>query len=216
MRTKAKPKRTKPTAYTSATTQHGNVAGIDRDPTRAELAAAPLLKDVLRSFYMLVHPDRFVANHKEAGELNEESFQKFSAFITQLKSRPLQEAIERGEAPDQKDVYPEAATLQLRFYTLNKSVNGAPETVSPQTLVLRTTGGNCQTLVAQTLVRFFHECGIEKSLFRWGPEFWQQQTLDAEYASKFNEELKVARQQKRDGVDRDDAVDVDDTAGQTR
>jgi hypothetical protein len=124
---------------------------------KARQKNAPLLKDVLRKFVMKVHPDRLVA-HPEARAVNESSMQEFNNFITALKSRPIQESMQREnyEEVDRSTIYPKAMVAKMRFYVL--AADG--KTVSPQTLLLRTTGGMCAGPVHDTLSAFFAQCGL--------------------------------------------------------
>lgn len=106
--------------------------------------AKPELKETLKRLFMKIHPDLF-HREEEIRRTNDASFQALQEFLQGIRAIDLSEG------------YPPPRTQRLDFFLRDAAANNGYRRVA---LVLRTTGGDCRSVVQRSLCSFFAECGL--------------------------------------------------------
>lgn len=131
-------------------------AGRQRFKMQAE-DSDPALKDVMRKFMIRIHPDLF-SRFPDLQRENEQSLQALLEVLGQAKT---------GTYEDHLPVVKKTLVFYVRTDTENHFKKVRCD--------LRTTGNNCQHVVAKSLSELFSHCGLP-TRFRWGDEYWGRTT----------------------------------------
>jgi hypothetical protein len=111
----------------------------------------PELRATMRKLAFLVHPDRF-SKLPAAAEENAVSLAALQGLLTTVQK--------------QKDGHPPASIQRLRFHVYESG--SQTRTVE---LLLKTTGGDCRSVVQRSLGQLFSSVGLPPN-FRWGTGDW--------------------------------------------
>lgn len=132
---------------------------------KEETVSKPSLNQLLRRFYLFVHPDLFTKHPTEKAH-NEAAMKKLMEFLSSIKNA------------DAEEPYPRAQVQHLDFYirkptgiTTNNNNNNNEESFRRVSTILHTTGGMCQSVVSKSFGQLFSQCGMSQD-FDWDEEYW--------------------------------------------
>eukprot|EP00753_Platysulcus_tardus_P007283 PLAT15031.1.p1 GENE.PLAT15031.1~~PLAT15031.1.p1 ORF type:complete len:185 (+),score=53.56 PLAT15031.1:31-585(+) len=134
-----------------------------RKAARAGGAALPQFSRVWKQFSKKVHPDLFRA-HETAGDQNADSFQVLQSVLNDIKALSISDGQDDA-------AYPAAATHNLHFYLWPPV--GDPPQFQQVKAVVRTTGGDCRSIVQSDLSALFRAAGLDVPSFEWDKRYWQ-------------------------------------------
>ena len=147
----------------------------------------PMFKDVLKKFYLKVHPDTFGA-FPELRAQNEESMQALNGLLQEIKS---------GDGP-----YPERRTARLMFI-VRMSSGEERDAFMRVPFDIRTTGADCRHIMAESFHKLFKAVGLPHT-FHWGTEYWEKRLEAPEYVSskEYHQHRQAREEYERQGRQR--------------
>ena len=116
----------------------------------------PLLSNLLKQFYLKVHPDVIGSINKTAADVNNQSVQELNSFFQSLI--------------DTDEPYPPKQHIKLPFYIRTNNDN---KNVRKVFCRLQTNGGNCKNTVSKALQEFWLKVGLNHSTFIWDQKYWK-------------------------------------------
>lgn len=157
----------------------------------------PYLKDTLRKLYMKTHPDLFHQYPTER-DCNEASYKELLGILDAVEKQGHE------RLPDKKLVLPFFVRGAVSDTEFSKVVFNA-----------RITGGNCKTVLQESLGDFFVQCGFTP-VFQWSPQSWgaslsykDVQALQKEEEDRQRGENKESRHEESISQKRDKKTEYD-------
>eukprot|EP00455_Lapot_gusevi_P033913 TRINITY_DN3722_c0_g1_i2.p1 TRINITY_DN3722_c0_g1~~TRINITY_DN3722_c0_g1_i2.p1 ORF type:complete len:202 (+),score=2.00 TRINITY_DN3722_c0_g1_i2:61-666(+) len=147
----------------------------------APKAPKPPMKQIMKRFFLMVHPDRF-HSHPDIQSVNSASMQRLNDLFTQIKEAA------NGEG------HPPAGFHDLVFF-VHRPAADTSAGFHKIALRLRTTGGNCKNTLEKSLGELFFQCGLGRE-FDWD-DLWTMPTLDVIMEQEAEMERQAMEQEER-------------------